>query len=82
MRAPSQLGRLCVFAEWLDGDVYVGSYLVMVNLPDVCVFLPNGPHRFTLCHQTFSLALGDPHGAVSTYYFPNLPVFSGTSKRT
>lgn len=51
---------LCVFAERLDGDVYVGSYLVMVNLPDVCVFLPNGPHRFTLCHQTFSLALGKP----------------------
>lgn len=49
-------------SEWLHVerlvvDVYVGTHLVTGNLHDVYICFPNGPLRFTLCHQTFSLSL-------------------------
>lgn len=51
----------CILAERLVVDVYVGTHLVIENLRDVYIFLPNGPLRFTLCHQAFLLSLRDPY---------------------
>ena len=51
---------LCIFAERLVVDVYVGSHLMIENLRDVYVFHPNGPLRVTLCHQTCYSLSGTP----------------------
>lgn len=58
MRPRSQLESIHV--ERLVVDVYVGTHLVIGNLHDVYIYLPNGPLRFTLWYQTFSLFLWTP----------------------
>lgn len=60
LQASSQRNSL-YFAARLLVDVYVGSPLVIGNLCDVYVSLPNGALKFTLSHQTFSLR--DRHAA-------------------